>query len=61
MDQSEFINIAIRNVKNTALLGAALAILILLFFLRSLRSTLVIAVSVPVSIIATFILMFFSG
>ncbi len=61
MDQSEFINITITSVMQSALYGGLLAILILLVFLRNLRSTLVIAVSVPVSIIATFIPLYFGG
>jgi HAE1 family hydrophobic/amphiphilic exporter-1 len=60
IDQSEFINAAIGTVAQSALLGGILAIIILLIFLRSLRSTLIIAVAAPVSIISTFILMYFS-
>ncbi len=41
--------------------GAALALLVLFLFLRNLRSTLVIGLAMPVSIIATFVLMFFNG
>lgn len=61
MDQSSFINITISNVMQSALIGGLLAVIILLIFLRNWRSTLVIAISVPVSIIATFVLLYFGG
>ncbi len=61
MDQSRFINIAIDNVTNSAIVGALLAVLILLLFLRSVRSTLIIAIAVPVSVVATFALMYFGN
>jgi HAE1 family hydrophobic/amphiphilic exporter-1 len=60
-DQSRFIAASVRDVKNNALLGGILAILILLFFLRNLRSTLVVALSIPISIIATFGLLYVCG
>ena len=56
-DQSVFIQQSIDEVRNAALLGGALAILIIFFFLRDGWSTFVIAVSLPVSIIATFFFM----
>jgi len=60
-DQSRFISQAVNDVKVNALLGGVLAVLILLFFLRSLQSTLVVALSIPVSIIATFALLYLGG
>jgi len=57
-DQSRFIKEAINEVKVTAALGGVLALLILFLFLRDLKSTLIIGVSIPVSIIATFVPMF---
>jgi len=60
-DSSEYIQNAIRNVTSTALIGGILAILVLLFFLSSIRSTLVIATAIPISIIATFALIYFGG
>jgi len=54
-DQSRFIRSAIEEVVNNTLSGAALAILVLLFFLRDLRSTLVIAVAIPIALLATFV------
>ena len=59
-DNSAYIRYSISNVGTSALYGGLIALLILLFFLRNVRSTLVIAVSIPVSIIATFALMYFS-
>lgn len=58
-NQSLSIKQAINGVKNALLLGALFAILVLWFFLRDARSMLIIAVSIPVSIIATFISMYF--
>lgn len=60
-DQSEFIQLAIDSLVKNALLGAVLAMVILLLFLRDFRSTLIVAISIPVSIISTFIMMFFAG
>ena len=60
-DQATFINNSIGEVKNSALIGIVLAIIVLFVFLRRIGTTLIVAVSIPVSIIATFNLMFFSG
>ena len=60
-DQSQFISESIDNVKTSALIGGILAILILLFFLRNIRSTLVVALSIPTSIISTFALLYMCG
>jgi len=61
MDQSVFINNSIKSVTEHGLLGALFAFLILYLFLRSLRSTLVVAIVIPISIIATFAMMYFSN
>jgi len=61
MDSSTFIESAVANVRNAALFGSVLAVFILLLFLRNLRSTLVVAISIPISVIATFGLMYFYG
>lgn len=60
-DQATFISNSIGEVKNSALLGIVLAIIVLYVFLRRIGTTLIVAVSIPVSIVATFNLMFFSG
>jgi len=61
MDTADFIVTAIDNVKSAALAGAVLAVAVLLFFLRSLSSTLIIGVAIPISVISTFALMYFNG
>jgi hydrophobic/amphiphilic exporter-1 (mainly G- bacteria), HAE1 family len=60
LDQGTYINNAIGEVKNTLLLGILLAVFILYVFLRRIGTTLVISVAIPVSIIATFNLMYFN-
>jgi len=60
-DQARYIETVLSNVLNQLVVGAVLAGLILFFFLRSLRSTLVLALAMPVSIITTFVLMRFGG
>lgn len=60
-DQATFINNSIGEVKNSALLGILLAVVVLFVFLRRIGTTLIVAVSIPVSIIATFSLMYFGG
>ena len=60
-NSSEYIRNAIDNVSSTALYGGVLAILVLLFFLGQMRSTLVIATAIPTSVVATFALIYFGG
>lgn len=59
-DQSEFIQSSIDNVQSSAVWGALLAVVILYIFFRNGSSTFIIAVSIPISIIATFALLYFS-
>jgi HAE1 family hydrophobic/amphiphilic exporter-1 len=61
MDSAEFIKASVRNVQNAASLGALLAVAVLLFFLRSLASTVIIGVAIPIAVISTFALMYFNG
>ena len=56
-DQSGFIQASIREVLNNAALGGVIAIVILLLFLKDPRSTLIIGISIPLSIVATFFAM----
>lgn len=56
-DQSIFIGSAIEEVKSAGIIGGLLAMIILFFFLKNIWPTLIISVSIPVSIIATFNLM----
>jgi HAE1 family hydrophobic/amphiphilic exporter-1 len=60
-NSGDYIEIAITNVRKTALYGAILSVLVLLFFLRDLRATFVISLAIPFSIMATFALMYFAG
>ena len=60
-DQSQFIENSITDLKMNAVIGGVLAVLILLFFLRNVRSTLVVALSIPISIISTFALLYVCG
>ncbi len=57
-DQSIFISSAVNEVKNAGIIGGILAVLILYFFLRNFWTTVIISISIPVSIIATFNLMY---
>ena len=57
MDQSEFINLAVNSVTQNIVLGVILAAIILYIFLRDMGSTTVIAVSMPICIIAVFLIM----
>ncbi len=58
-DQSTFIRKSIKNLQHEAMMGALLAVVIILIFLGSGTSTLIIAHSIPLSIIATFVLLHF--
>ena len=61
INQGNFIERSITNVARSVLYGSALALLVLLFFLRSLRSTTVIFLAIPISMLATFALLYFGG
>ncbi len=61
INTSGYIETAIGNVTESAVYGGLLAVVILFFFLRSVRSTLIIATSIPFSIVATFALIYFGG
>jgi HAE1 family hydrophobic/amphiphilic exporter-1 len=60
-DETEYIHSAIGLVEQSLVLGGVLAVLVLLMFLRSWTSTLVIAVAIPISIIGTFLMMSWFG
>lgn len=61
MDQGIYIDMIVDSILNNMIFGAGLAILILLLFLKDIRPTLVIAVSIPISVIFAVVLMYFSG
>ena len=60
-NQGAFISGAIDEVQETALIGILLAVVVLFVFLRRVGTTLVISIAIPVSIVATFNLMYFNG
>jgi hydrophobic/amphiphilic exporter-1 (mainly G- bacteria), HAE1 family len=60
-DQSRFIQESIDNVRNAAVWGGILAVIVLLAMLRSVSSTLIISFAIPISIVATFGLLYFGG
>jgi len=60
-DNSVFIQRAINNVQEHALVGGILVVLIIFAFLRDFRSTLIVCTSIPVSVIGTFALLYFGG
>ena len=61
MEQASYIKNSISSVAESAIVGGVLAILILLLFLGSMRTALVIGITMPVSVFTTFIGMYFSG
>lgn len=61
MDQGIYIDMIVDSVVNNMIVGAVLAILILILFLKDIKPTLVIACSIPVSVIFAVVLMYFSG
>ncbi|MEO0553882.1 MAG: efflux RND transporter permease subunit [Bacteroidota bacterium] len=60
-NQGRFIQGAIDEVKESGLYGALFAMIVLFIFLRRMGSTLIISIAIPISIIATFNLMYFNG
>jgi hydrophobic/amphiphilic exporter-1 (mainly G- bacteria), HAE1 family len=61
MDQSIFVERSIGVLGRSAINGAVLAVVVLFLFLRSFRSTLIIGIAIPISVITTFILVHFAG
>lgn len=60
-DQSRFIIGSIKEVQNATLVGGALALIVLFLFLRELKSTVIIGISIPISVVAVFVPMFSRG
>ncbi len=56
-NQADFIQNSIKSVSQSAIMGGLLAVLVVFLFLKNMRSTLVIALSIPISLLATFALM----
>ncbi|MGM9929815.1 MAG: efflux RND transporter permease subunit [Bacillus sp. (in: firmicutes)] len=60
-DQGDYIQLAINNISSTLVIGAALAMAVLFLFLRSVKSPIIVGISIPYSVIVTFVLMYFSN
>jgi HAE1 family hydrophobic/amphiphilic exporter-1 len=60
-DQSRFISSAVDNVKSAAIVGGIFAIIVLYGFLRDARSTTIVSIAIPISVIGTFLLMYTNG
>ena len=60
-DQGDYINLFIGNILQSLLLGAGLAVIVLALFLKSVKPTLVVAFSIPFSVLCALIFMYFSG
>ncbi len=61
IDRSEFIRQSVGSVKEAAISGMLLTVVILVLFLQNLRSTIVVLVSMPLSILATFVMIYLKG
>ncbi len=61
MDQGEYIDLIVKNVLQNLIVGAVLAVIVLAIFLRSVKPTLVVAFSIPISVLVAVVLMYFSG
>ncbi len=61
MDQAEYINMAVGSVTQNLIFGGILAIIILFLFLRDIKPTLIVGLSIPISVVGAFILMYFTG
>ena len=59
--QGDYIDIIVNNVLQNLLMGAVLAIVILFLFLRDLKPTLIVGISIPISVVFAVVLMYFSG
>lgn len=61
VDAAEFIRQSIRNIRKSAIEGMVLTMLVLLLFLGSMRSTIIIGITMPLSVFCTFILIYYQG
>ncbi len=60
-DETIYINRSMALVRNNLLMGVALAVIVLWWFLRKFRATLIVALAIPISLVATLIVMFITG
>lgn len=61
MDQGEYVNQVISSISMNLIIGGILAILILILFLKDLKPSITIAFAIPISLVAAFVMMYFSG
>lgn len=61
MDSADFIRQSIRNIRKSAVEGMILTMLVLLMFLGSMRSTIIIGITMPLSVFCTFVLIYYQG
>lgn len=61
MDQGDYIDIIIGSVMENIVIGAVLAIIILIIFLKDIKPTFMVALSIPISVVFAIVLMYFSG
>ncbi|MGX8728053.1 MAG: efflux RND transporter permease subunit, partial [Lachnospiraceae bacterium] len=61
MDQGQYIDVIVDSIVRSMLLGALLAVIILALFLRDVRPTILVAISIPLSVFAALVLIYFSG
>ena len=61
MDQGDYIDIIISSVMENMIVGAVLAIIILIIFLKDIKPTFMVALSIPISVVFAIVLMYFSG
>lgn len=60
LDQGVYVDMVVGSITNNLLVGGALALLILLLFLRDLRPTVVVGIAIPISLVTALVLMYFS-
>lgn len=59
-DQGDYVKLAIGNIGQSLLLGGLFAMLVLFFFLRGIKSPIIIGIAIPYSVIVTFVLIYFA-
>jgi hydrophobe/amphiphile efflux-1 (HAE1) family protein len=59
-DQGDYVKLAINNIGQSLILGGIFAMLVLFFFLRGIKSPIIIGIAIPYSVIVTFVLMYFA-
>ncbi len=60
-DQGDYVKLAIGNIGQSLILGGIFAMLVLFFFLRGIKSPIIIGIAIPYSVIVTFVLMYFAN